>query len=315
VVAGLALLTASFLLLGAAVGVVTFGLALLVLGVGKGLFAIPSRAQLSDVYGDQRGRALGVYTAGTDLGGLLASGLAIVALAVATWRAPFVPIAAALAVSAVGYVAWNRDAYAVGRTDLELRATVRRLAATRAQREVLVAFGLFYFVVGGIVNFLPTFLERTKDFDPALASGLFALVFAVGIPVKPVAGTLSDRFSRRGIAVAGLLLAAAAMGLLVAASSLLAVGAAIVLLAAGYKTQFPLADAVVMDAAPDANVGAALGAARAVFLGVGALGPAYVGVVADAASYDVAFLGLAATLLGCAALLGYRRALSVARTS
>jgi MFS family permease len=87
------------------------------------------------------------------------------------------------------------------------------------------------------------------------------------------------------------------------AGSLLAVIAAIAVFAVGYKAQFPIADAILLDAAPDANVGGDLGAARAIFLGIGALGPVYLGVVATTLSYRVAFAGLVACLLAAAGLL------------
>jgi hypothetical protein len=104
--------------------------------------------------------------------------------------------------------------------------------------------------------------------------------------------------------VAGLLLATAAMGGVLLVSSIPGLAACVVALALGYKTQFPIVDAILLDAAPDANVGGDLGAARALFLGVGSLGPAYVGIVASVASYELAFAGLGACLLVAAGIIG-----------
>jgi hypothetical protein len=78
----------------------------------------------------------------------------------------------------------------------------------------------------------------------------------------------------------------------------------VVALALGYKTQFPIVDAILLEAAPDENMGGDLGAARALFLGVGSLGPAYVGIAASLAGYEVAFAGLAACLLVAAGIIG-----------
>ncbi|MFB6142475.1 MAG: MFS transporter [Halorientalis sp.] len=323
VVPGLVTLVVAFLLFAGATAFPIFLAGAVVLGVGKGLYAVPSRALLSDIFVERRGQALGLYTAGTDVGGILASVAAVVVTGGAAaglfgvrvpaaslgWRAPFIPVAAVLALVTVAYVVWNREPYRLGRTQVGLAATVRRLATTRAQREALVGFALFYFVVGAWVNFLPTYLAAGKGLDESLAAGLFAVVFVVGIPTKPLAGFLSDRVTRRTVAVGGLLVAVAALGAVVVAESLPALVAAIALFALGYKTQFPVADAILLDAAPDANLGGDLGAARAVFLGVGAFGPVYVGWVANVASYRVAFVGLGACLLVAAGLLarGSRR--------
>jgi len=318
VVPGLVALTGALLVLSVATSVWLFVAATLLFGVGKGLFAVPSRAQLSDLFVEKRGRALGLYAAGTDLGGILAAtggvvvtgGTALVALPgvdLATpslgWRDPFAPLAVAMALVAVVYAGWNRDPYRLGRTDVGLVATVRRLATTRSQREAMVAFALFYFVVGAWVNFLPTYLTRAKGFAEPVAAGLFAVVFVVGIMVKPVAGLVSDRVPRRAVAAGGLLFAVGALAGVVLAGSVVAVGTAIAVYAVGYKTVFPVADALLLDAAPDENVGGDLGAARAVFIGIGALGPVYMGGLASLASFEAAFVGLGACLVAAAALL------------
>ena len=335
IVPGFVVLVGAFVALSVATTYALFFAAVLALGVGKGLFTVPSRALLSDLFVERRGQALGVYSAGTDVGGILASVGAIVVTGTATaalgpvgtlvptvpgldWRSPFVPIAAVLAVAGVVYVLLNRDPYAVGRPSMGVVATLRRLATTREQREGLVAFSLFFFVVGGFVNFLPTYLARGKGIEEGLAAALFALVFVVGVAAKPLAGLVADRVPRRVVGVGGLLLAVAALVGLVRVESVPAVAAAIALLALGYKALFPVVDALVLDAAPAGNAGGDLGAARALFLGVGALGPVYVGWVAAVpvyrlslagrqaavGGYQLAFLGLGACLLVAAALLG-----------
>jgi MFS family permease len=320
IVPGLAALTLAFLLFASAVSPLLFVGGALFLGIGKGLYAVPSRALLSDLFVERRGQALGLYAAGTDAGGVLASVAALIVTGSAaadlgpvggfvprvpglTWRAPFLPVAAALFVLGVVYVRWNRDPYDLGRMELGLGATVRRLLTTSAQREALVAFALFFFVVGAWVNFLPTYLAQGKGMSESLAAALFAVVFVVGVWAKPLAGLVSDRVPRRAVGVAGLTLAVVALAGVVLASTLWVVIGAIALFALGYKALFPVADAVLLDAAPDDNTGGDLGAARALFLGVGALGPVYMGSVAAAADYTVAFAGLATCLLVSAGLL------------
>jgi predicted MFS family arabinose efflux permease len=303
IVPGLVVLVVGFLLFGTATSYLPFVVAAVVVGLGKGLFAIPSRALVSDRYVERRGRALGVFAAGTDAGGLLASGVAVVVLSTATWRAPFLPVAAALALLTLLFVRWSDEPYRVERTDLELTTTVRRLVATDGQRRTLAAYALFYFMVGGFITFFPAYLAVAKGFSEGLASATFAVVFVVGFGVKPLAGDLSDRFRRQDVAAAGMSTAALALLALVFVDTSLLVWASTLVLAVGYKTQFPLADAIVMDAAPDDGMGADLGAARALFLGASAVGPAYVGVAATTVGYAAAFGSLAACLLVAAVLV------------
>ncbi|KAB1190072.1 MFS transporter [Haloferax sp. MBLA0076] len=303
IVPGLALLVVGFATFGVAGGLAGFVVAAVVTGLGKGFFAIPSRALISDLFVERRGRALGLYAAGTDLGGLLASGLAILALTYATWRTPFLPVAVVLGGLTVLFALWSTEGYEVGSPRLDASGTIRRLLASPAQRRTLVAFGLFYFMVGGFINFFPTYLIEAKGFDQQLASATFAVVFAVGITIKPVAGGLSDRFRRESIAVVGLLVAAGALAVLSFVDARAFIYVSVVALAIGYKMEFPLADAIIFDNAPDDDRGADLGAARAFFLGANAVGPAYVGIVATYLGYVVAFAGLAVCLVVAAGLL------------
>lgn len=302
-VPSLIVLAVACLLVWTAGGYWWFVGAVAVFGLGKGLYAIPSRALLSDLFIERRGRALGVFSAGTDIGGMCASAAAVAAIAVATWRAVFLPVAGLLAALAVLFVVWNREPYVLAEADLAVVTTMRRLLATPRQRWSIVAFVLFYFMVNGVLNFLPEYLQETKRFSPALASGIYALLFVFGVFVKPVSGAVSDRLPRHTVSVAGMGIAAVALGVLVVVDSLVGVGLAIVLFAFGYKAQFPVIDAILLDAAPEANAGGDLGAARALFQGVGSLGPAFVGYVAGRFGFTVAFGALVVTLVAAAGLL------------
>ena len=300
---GFVVLLLGFVLVGFSVSASVFVVAMVVLGVGKGLYASPSRALLGDLFTARRGRALGIYSAGTDLGGLIGAGLAVVVLATAVWRVAFIPVVAVLAAVTVLYVVWNREEYEVGRVGISPRETAGRIAATKEQRETLVAFSVFYFFVGGLTNFFPTLLVA-GGFSEAVAGASFALLFATGTLTKPVAGDLSDRFPRLLVGSLGLLVAVSGVALVLVAPTLSVVAVGTVLTAVGYKTQFPIADTLIMEAAPDGETGGDLGASRAVFLTANALGPGAVGVVAEFADFETAFWLLAASLFVSVALLG-----------
>jgi len=302
-------LVASFVFIGVPGGVALFVFGLLLLGLGKGLYASPTRAMVGDLFSRNRGRALGIYAAGTDAGGLLAAGIAAYVLATTTWRWAFLPIVVVLALVTLLFVLWNTEPYTVERVPLGAEETLDRIVATQAQRERLAAYALFYFAVGGLINFYPSLLVAS-GFSETLASGAFALIFVVGVVVKPVAGDVSDRYPRLLVSAVGLLLAAVGFAVIVLAGSLPFVALGTILAAIGYKTQFPIADAVVIEAAPAENVAGDLGAARGIFLGANALGPGFVGLVADLASFALAFWGLAVALLLSAVILArqYARA-------
>lgn len=305
---GFLVLLVSFVAIALSVTAGIFVVAVILLGIGKGLFASPSRALLGDLFTARRGRALGIYSAGTDVGGLLASGVAVVVLATTVWQVAFLPVIAVLALVTVLFVHWNSEPYERARVRLEPGETVGRLVATSQQREILLAFVVFYFYVGGLTNFFPTLLVAA-GFSETVAGASFALLFGAGIFAKPAGGELSDRFPRLLVAVAGLLVAVIGTALILLTPVLAVVALGTVLTAVGYKMLFPIADTIVMGAAPDGSMGADLGAARALFLGANALGPGFIGVVAELTDFVVAFWVLTSTLLVSALFLTrqYRR--------
>ena len=296
-------LVAGFVAVGFAVSRSVFVVAMVVLGVGKGLYASPSRALLGDLFTARRGRALGIYSAGTDVGGLIAAGLAVLALATTVWRAAFVPVVVVLGAVSVLYFVWNREGYELSRVSISPGETAGRIVATKEQRETLVAFAVFYFFVGGLTNFFPTLLVAGGSSE-AVAGASFALLFATGTVTKPLAGEVSDRFPRRLVGVAGLVVAIFGMCLVLLAPSLSVVAVGTVFTAVGYKTQFPIADTVVMETAADGETGGDLGASRAVFLTANALGPGVVGVIAEFTDFETAFWVLVGSLLVSIGLLG-----------
>ncbi|MFC7082034.1 MFS transporter [Halorussus caseinilyticus] len=195
----------------------------------------------------------------------------------------------------------NRETLAAGLADA--RATAGRLWKNPRMRWLLLAYALYAFTWQSATGFLPTFLRASKGFPAGLASGGFAALFVVGAAVKPVAGSLGDRFPRAGVAAGALVVAALALAGLLAASGTLAVGAAVVVFAAGLMAYPPVMQALLMDTFPDGSMGGDLGATRTVYLGLGSLGPSYVGFVAGRVSYAAAFAGLLVGLLVSAAIV------------
>jgi predicted MFS family arabinose efflux permease len=310
-VSGLALLVVGFVALASAPDYLLFLLGAAIVGTGAGLYPTPARALVSDLFVERRGQAFGIHTASGDLGGAAAAGLAVVALALAGWRSAFLPVIVVLAAVALALVVWGREAFTPPAADRETvaegladaRGTARRLWENPRMRWLLLAYALFAFTWQSATGFLPTFLRATKGFPADLASGGFAALFVVGALVKPLSGALGDRFARASVAAGALVVAAAALAGLLAASGTLAVGVAVVVFAAGLMAYPPVMQALLMDTFPDGSMGGDLGATRTVYLGLGSLGPSYVGFVAGRVSYAAAFAGLLGCLLVSAAIV------------
>lgn len=304
-VAGLGSVALGFALLGLAPSYPIFLAGAVVVGVGAGLYPTAARALISDLYVQRRGQAFGLHTASGDLGGVGAAGLAAVVLAVAIWRTAYAPVI--LVVLSVGLAlhVWGQEAYAVARVDLGIRKTARRLFVQASLRRLLVAYTLYAFVWQAATGFLPTYLRLGKGLPPWVGTVAFATLFAVGVVVKPLAGGLSDRVPRDRLAPAVAGLGAVALLGVVLAPGIVTTLGTVVVFSAGLMAFPPVMQAHLMDTFPTDSAGGDLGAMRTVYIGLGSLGPTYVGAIADVVSYRVAFIGLA-VLLGASAVIAVR---------
>lgn len=296
-VGGLVLLCVGFLVLSTAPTYVLFLLGAAVVGIGAGLYPTPARGLVSDLFVERRGQAFGIHTASGDIGGVVAAGLATLALGLATWRAAFLPVVGVIVAVALGLHWWSREAYVLERVDLAVVTTTRRLLREPQLRWLLASYALYAFTWQAMAGFLPTYLRVSKGFSPALANTGFAALFVVGAVAKPVAGGLGDRFSRDRLSAVVLAVAATMLAVLVVASSTVVVLGAVLVFAGGLMAFPPVMQAYLMDSFPTDHMGGDLGAVRTVYIGLGALGPTYVGVTADAFDFGVAFSGLVGCLL------------------
>ncbi|GAB7094842.1 MFS transporter [Halolamina litorea] len=295
-VGGLALAAVGFLTLSAAPTYSAFLFGAVVIGVGVGLYPTPARGLVSDLFVAKRGRAFGLHTASGDVGGILAAGLGTAVLAVATWRAAFAPVAAALLLIALLLHLWSQEGYELATVDLAIGDTFRRILGVPRLRWLLVAYALYAFTWQAATGFLPTYL-RTKELSPTVANAGLAVLFVVGAVVKPLAGTLGDRVPRGLLAPGVLLVAATALVAVVLSSTPVIALGGVAVFAAGLMAYPPVMQAYLMDSFPGDSMGGDLGAMRSVYIGIGSLGATYVGVVGQFLDYDIAFAGLVGCLL------------------
>jgi MFS family permease len=272
-------------------------------GAGNGLYTPAVRAKISDLFVERRGQAFGVNMTFIDVGGVAAAGLAVAVLAVATWRVGFLVVAAIMAVLVVPLARLGHESVDLSALSLDPIQTVGRLLRTSELRRAILAYSLFMFVYRGVIGFLPTFLQAERGFSPSLAAVAFAILFAMGILSKPIAGALSDRFPRAIVGAGALLLNAVGIVVLVTVQQQVLLLVGVVVLATGQKAWFPPAEAYLLDSFADTSAGGDLGATRTTYLLVSSVGPVYVGFVAARASYALAFAGFLVCLVVAATAL------------
>jgi MFS family permease len=278
-----------------------FGVA--IAGLGAGLYPTPARALLSDLFVSRRGQAFGLHTAAGDLGNAFAAGLAIVAVALATWQAAFIPLVLVFISLLFALHLWSRESYVLVPASLDVRTAGQQLFANRRLRWFLVAYMLYTFSWTASTAFLPTFFQVEKGFSIGIASVGFAVLFIVGMVVKPIAGLLGDKISRTTVSVSALLIGLTGLICILLAENTVLVFLAIGVFAAGLMSFTPVMQALLMDIFPDESMGGNLGGMRTIYIGFGSIGPTYVGFIAEVWSYTTAFMGVAVCLLLSATII------------
>ena len=285
-----------------------FGAALVLLGVGAGIYYNPATALLAREFGAV-GRAVGTHRIGGQVAGVAAP---LVAAAVGVeygWRATVLvgaPVAGLAALLALRFVAPPPPARPTASVrDLFDPGDLAALLARPHTRYTTFVATLVEFVGLATMAFLPALLVGHHGLGSRPANLLFAVLFAATALFQPFAGWLSDRLGRDETLT--LQAAAGVLGYagLAAGSRLLAVPA--VLFAAVSMSATPVVQSRMIDGLSEADQGAGFGLFRTVYLLIGASGTAAVGTAADVAGWAAAF-GLLAAVFGglLLSLLGVR---------
>ncbi len=278
-------------------------------GVGSAMFSISAQALLlGTVPSSQRGRASGLFSGGFLLGGI--SGPAVGGL-IAAWslRAPFFIYGSLLVVPAVLAAVVlrhtpNRRPAAASQPPVRSLAVLGRALHSCAYRAAASANLAVGFAALGVRGALVPLFVRDCLHRSAVWTGIGFLLFAAlnGAALLP-GGRLADSLGRRPVVVAGCVISAVGMIMLALLPSPWTYLAALAV--AGFGSG-------LLDVAPAAmigdiidNGGGTLVASYQMAGDVGSVvGPVAGGFLVDSSSYAAAF-GLAAVVLGGAAVLGY----------
>jgi MFS family permease len=300
---GVGILIMGFILLVFAPLYSIFLFSLSIIGLGAGLYQTPSRALVSDLFVEHRGQAFGVISSAGNVGGAVAAGLAI--LIAGSWRPVFIPIILGLILVLLGIHLFSRDGYCYRRANIEITATARRIFRSRRMLLMITGYSLFMFAWQGTISFFPTFLQIEKSLSIGISSSGFAMLFIVGIFIKPAAGTIGDRIGH-GLVSGGLLfMGAIGLGIMVFVTSPLVLAGSILCFAIGLMGYPVPMQSYLMDTFPDQSIGGDFGIVRTIYLLIGSLGPTYVGYLSGTRGFSVAFSGLVLCLcVGSAAVFG-----------
>ena len=267
-------------------------------GFATAIFGTVASAAIAERFPQRRAAMLSMYSSVTIVGRSVAPFLGGFLISLASFYSVFV----ACAVSGV----------------LALLVGLALPAESRVQRDTKAGsidfFGALRTVLGGRGILLTSLIEAAQFLVFGAVEAFLALyAAAVGIPawqigiilgvqlvsvvvIKPVMGTLSDRFGRRAMILPGLLLGAFGVGLLPLGKDVFVLSLLSLLFGIGFATVTSSTSALVADLAKGGQFGASIGVLRTIMDVGQTIGPVMMGLFVATWGYAIAFPVLAAVL-------------------
>jgi len=274
-----------------------FVVGLMVLGIGSGVYQPVAVIKISDLFVDRRGQAVGVNAASINFAGVLSAGLGAGILTVWSWQVAFFPVVAGFVATLLFLLVWRSDEPLESDVETGVVETYRQIRTDRSLLLLLGMAALIAFTWQATVSFFPAYLQVEKGFSVVMASYAFASLFIVGVFANPVVGWFGDQWGHRVLVAAMCATSVIGLGILLLTDGLLAIFIGTAIFAIGLAAFWPVYNATMMETLSGSSRGSNFGAIRSLYLILGSLGPAFVGITADLTSYSISFAGLSVALI------------------
>lgn len=277
-------------------------------GFATAIFAPVASAFVADLSERGRGEKLGWFAAAGDLGrtlGPLLGGLLLFYTAsypityLAVGVLGVLPLLIVLRLPDDG--ASRATESTLGERSRAFWSGIREVCSSRA---VIIASTLeaaMYVGYGAFLGFFPPYAREIGLNDAQIAL-VMGVQLATTMLAKPLSGRLSDRFGRKPMILAGLLLCAATLPAIPTLTSLLLLCPVSALLGLGVAIVTPSTTALVADLVKAGRMGSAMGVFGTIWDSGEAAGPILAGFLIASLSYPPAF-GLIAAFMALMALL------------
>jgi predicted MFS family arabinose efflux permease len=290
-----------------------FSVFVLVLGAGAGLFFSPASALLSRLF-EEQGGPLGTLTAVGALAGVIYPAIGGYVGNQYGWRTAVllstvvtVPVLAGTILYLPSVEPANAERRLAAAIDFD---TIADLFSRRSVAYTTFIAVLLGFTFQAFSSFFTTFLAQYRAIDPEIAGFLFAVVFGLSTIAQPIAGRLSDRFSR-DLAIAGsVTLTGSGFVILLVVPGTVGVLVGSVVLGTGISWPGAV-QARFMDQFAEDERGFGFGFVRSVYMFLAASGSVVVGTLADVGGWVLGYGAVVAVLAVALAALGVNRLFSL----
>ena len=272
-------------------------------GIATAIFGTVAAAAIAERYPQQRAAMLSTFSSVTLVGRSVAPFLGGFLISVSSFHSVYVACAISGVLAMLTGLALPRDSKIeqkeATKTQVTKPSTMQSLREVVSNRGILLVSLLEaaqFLVFGAVEAFLALYAASVGI--PAWQIGIILGVQLIGIVlIKPVMGTLSDRWGRRAVIFPGLLVGAASVGLLPLVHDVVWLSLLSVAFGVGYAMVTSSTSALVADLTRNGRFGASMGVLRTITDIGQTIGPVATGFLVAGFGYQVAFPVLASVLV------------------
>ncbi|HJH25304.1 MAG TPA: hypothetical protein C5S37_00700 [Methanophagales archaeon] len=282
----------------------------IIMGFGLSFYHPSALSHIANSFKIKRGKVFGVHEIGGSVGIAITPLIAGFVCLYAGWRLIYIILAFPVIFFTfllfkwvrAGKIGWetrkqkfHSDASA-NANDPGLKDFLRQIISTGSIRRIYVIEGMFGFVMGGSLTFIPIFLNEAEGLSPEIAVMLTCVFTAGGAIGKFVGGHFSDLVGERKVMAYGFFLVAP---LFFAVPYLPRFGAILALALAGliFPTVLPAIIATISREVPPSRTGVAFGLLMFAGFGFGSTSRIILGLVSDSFGISAVFYPLVVAVL------------------
>ena len=284
----------------------------IIMGFGLSFYHPSALSHIANSFKIKRGKVFGVHEIGGSVGIAITPLIAGFVCLYAGWRLIYIILAFPAIFFAfllfkwvrAGKIGWatrkqkfHSDANAgTSADDPGLKGFIRQIISTGSIRRIYVIEGMFGFVMGGSLTFIPIFLNEAEGLSPEIAVMLTCVFTAGGAIGKFVGGHFSDLVGERKVMAYGFFLVAP---LFFVVPYLPRFGAILALALAGliFPTVLPAIIATISREVPPSRTGMAFGLLMFAGFGFGSTSRIILGLVSDSFGISAVFYPLVVAVL------------------
>ena len=303
IILAMAVFSFSYLIVGFSVNFIMFFLALIFLGIGTGGYPAVGISMITDIFKEKRGKALGVR----DSAGSLAYGIPILAAIIASyynWRFFFFLWSA---ISFSGLYFFYRGT--TESTELPDIVSVKERIIDgisifkNNSIQLMFIVNLFIAITWiSYMSFFPAYLIVAKGFSEIQSAIALGILGIGGFILKPVIGSLSDKYNKKIIII--ILSIIAAIGTIAIVNTTNIYLILLMSFIPAFATAiFPIISSFLMDLFEEKGRAGKLGLYRSTLILLASPASAIIGFLADNYDFNVPFIGISMILFIAATIL------------